>query len=117
MFGYYIECGRVHADSIPADYIRKYSGRSPVVHLKDFAGSKSENMYELIGIEKKAEAAPQKFEFRPVGFGKQDFPAILKAAEDAGAEWVVVEQDNPSMDLTPLECAAKSRAYLKTIGC
>ena len=101
----------------PADYIRKYSGRSPVVHLKDFTGSKSENMYELIGIEKKAEAAPQKFEFRPVGSGKQDFPAILAAAEDAGAEWVVVEQDNPSMGLTPLECAAKSRAYLKTIGC
>ena len=101
----------------PSDYLRKYSGRSPVVHLKDFAGSKSENMYELIGIEKKAEPAPQKFEFRPVGSGKQDFPSILKAAEDAGAEWVVVEQDNPSLGLTPMECAAKSRAYLKTIGC
>ena len=101
----------------PSEYLRKYTGRSPVVHLKDFAGSKSENMYELIGIEKKAEAAPQKFEFRPVGSGKQDFPSILEAAKDAGAEWVVVEQDNPSMGLTPLECAAKSRAYLKTIGC
>ena len=101
----------------PSEYLRKYSGRSPVVHLKDFAGSKSENMYELIGIEKKVEAAPQKFEFRPVGSGKQDFPSILEAAKDAGAEWVVVEQDNPSMGLSPLECAAKSRAYLKTIGC
>lgn len=101
----------------PAGYVKKYSGRAPVVHLKDFVGSKSDDMYELIGIEKKAEAAPQKFEFRPVGSGKQDFPSILKAAEDAGAEWVVVEQDNPSMGLTPLECAAKSRAYLKTIGC
>ena len=101
----------------PSDYLRKYSGRSPVVHLKDFAGSKSENMYELIGIEKKVEAAPQKFEFRPVGSGKQDFPSILEAAKDAGAEWVVVEQDNPSMGLSPLECVAKSRAYLKTIGC
>ena len=101
----------------PADYIKKYTGRAPVVHLKDFAGEKSDDMYELIGIEKKAEPAPQKFEFRPVGSGKQDFPAILEAAKDAGAEWVVVEQDNPSMGLTPMECAAKSRAYLKTIGC
>ena len=42
---------------------------------------------------------------------------IPEAAKDAGAEWVVVEQDNPSMGLTPMECAAKSRAYLKTIGC
>ena len=39
------------------------------------------------------------------------------AIEKAGAEWVVVEQDKPSMGLTPMECAAKSRAYLKTIGC
>ena len=102
---------------VPADYLRKYSGRAPVVHLKDFVGSKSENMYELIGIDKKAEPASVAFELRPVGSGKQDFPAILEAAKDAGAEWVVVEQDSPSMGLTPLECAEKSRAYLKTIGC
>ena len=102
----------------PANYVRKYSGRAPVVHLKDFVGGKSENMYELIGIqsEKKEEATP-KFEFRPVGYGVQDFPAILEAAKDAGSEWVVVEMDNPSMGLTPMECADKARAYLKTIGC
>ena len=101
----------------PVEYLLKYSGRSPVVHLKDFAGDKSDDMYELIGIEKKAPKRPSNFEFRPVGSGKQDFPAILKAAEQAGSSWVVVEQDNPSMGLTPMECAAKSRAYLKSIGC
>ena len=102
---------------VPAEYLLKYSGRAPVVHLKDFVGEKSENMYELIGIEKKAEPASVQFELRPVGSGKQDFPAILASAEKAGAEWVVVEQDNPSMGLSPLECAKKSREYLKTIGC
>ena len=101
----------------PAAYLKKYAGRAPVVHLKDFAGSKSENMYELIGIEKKAAPASEAFELRPVGSGKQDFPAILKAAEESGTTWVIVEQDNPSMGLSPMECAAKSRAYLKTIGC
>ena len=50
-------------------------------------------------------------------YGKQDFPAILRAAEKAGSSWVVVEQDNPSMELTPMECAEKSRVYLKSIGC
>lgn len=100
----------------PAAYIRKYAGRAPVVHLKDFYGEKSEDMYELIGMEKKAPARPANFEFRPVGHGVQDFPAILSAAEDAGAAWVVVEQDNPSLGKTPLECAAMSRAYLATIG-
>ena len=101
----------------PSAYLLKYAGRAPIVHLKDFVGSKSENMYELIGIDKKVEKSSEAFELRPVGSGKQDFPAILDAAEKAGATWVVVEQDNPSMGLTPLECAAKSRAYLKSIGC
>ena len=101
---------------VPADYIRKYSGRTPVVHLKDFYGEKSEDMYELIGIEKKAPVRPGNFEFRPVGSGLQDFPAILAAAADAGAQWVVVEQDKPSMGLTPLQSIEKSRQYLKSIG-
>ncbi len=100
----------------PAAYVRKYTGRAPVVHLKDFYGEKSDDMYELIGIEKKAPARPGNFEFRPVGSGLQNFPAILEAAKDAGAAWVVVEQDKPSMGLTPLECIEKSRNYLKSIG-
>jgi len=101
---------------VPADYIRKYSGRSPVVHLKDFYGEKSDDMYELIGIDKKAPTRPSNFELRPVGSGVQDFPAILEAAKDAGTEWVIVEQDNPSMGLTPMECIKKSREYLRSIG-
>ncbi len=101
----------------PAAYIRKYTGRAPVVHLKDFFGEKSDDMYELIGIKSEAPKRPSNFEFRPVGSGLQNFPAILEAAKDAGAEWVIVEQDNPSMGLTPMECITKSREYLKSIGC
>lgn len=100
----------------PAKYILRYAGRSPVVHLKDFWGEKSQDMYELIGIEKKAPTRPGNFEFRPVGSGLQDFPAILSASETAGARWVVVEQDAPSMGLTPMESIRKSREYLRTVG-
>ena len=100
---------------VPADYVRKYTGKAPVVHLKDFVGSKSENMYALIGSDAAKEDSAGKFEFRPVGHGRQDFPAILAAAEDAGASWVVVEQDSPSMDKTPLECVKMSIDYLKSI--
>ena len=97
----------------PAAYIRKYTGRAPVLHLKDYAGGKSEHMYELIGIQ--SEHAPEEhpFEFRPVGSGVQDIPAILAAADDAGAKWLVVEQDQPSMGLTPMECARASIGYLR----
>ena len=100
----------------PAAYIEKYSGRAPVVHLKDFSGEKSDDMYELIGIEKKAPKRPSNFEFRPFGFGYQNVPNILDAAVKAGAEWVVVEQDQPSMDRTPLECVKLSRDYLKLLN-
>ena len=99
----------------PSEYVRKYTGRAPIVHLKDFTGSKSENMYALIGTDTAKEDSAGKFEFRPVGYGKQDFPSILAAAEDAGAGWVVVEQDSPALDKTPLECAKMSIDYLKSI--
>ena len=101
---------------VPASYVRKYSGRAPVVHLKDFFGEKSENMYELIGIASKAPVRPNGFELRPLGCGVQNFPEILQACEDAGAQWVIVEQDNPSMGLTPMECIEKGINYLKSIG-
>ena len=100
---------------VPADYIRKYNGRCPVVHCKDFHGEKSEDMYELIGINSAAPKRPGNFEFRPVGSGMNDFPAIVKAAKECGAQWLVVEQDKPSMGLTPLQCIEKSINYLKTI--
>ena len=100
----------------PAAYVRKFSGRAPVVHLKDYAGGKSEHMYELIGIESEEKAVEENpFEFRPVGFGVQDMPAIIKASEDAGAEWLVVEQDQPSMGLDPMQCAEKAIGYLRAL--
>lgn len=102
----------------PADYIRKYAGRTPTVHLKDFVGTKSKKMYELIGIDDKTKQTAQdeeEFCLRPVGYGKQNFPEILKASKEAGAKWVIVEQDRPSMDKTPLECAELSINYLKSL--
>ena len=99
----------------PVSYIRKYSGRTPVLHLKDFTGSKTDNMYELIGIESEKPQYTKAFEFRPVGYGKQDVPSLLEAAAESGTKWLVVEQDAPSMGKTPLECAAMSVAYLKTL--
>lgn len=101
----------------PAAYVRKYSGRAPLVHLKDFVmpGKKPAHMYELIGADNAAEDDGAVFEFRPVGYGAQDFREILKASEEAGASWVIVEQDQPSMGKTSLECAKMSIDYLNTI--
>ena len=98
----------------PAPFIRKYAGRAPIVHLKDFAGQKSENMYGLIGQGEAKSDESSRFEFRPVGYGLQDVPSIIAAAEDAGSHWFVVEQDKPSMDRTPMECAQMSIRYLRS---
>lgn len=102
----------------PAAYIIKYSGRAPVVHLKDFIQrSKGGKLYELIGIEDDgATAQEEAFTFMPVGYGMQDMPGILAASEKAGAEWVVVEQDRPAKGDAPLPSAKKSIDYLRTQG-
>lgn len=99
----------------PAAYIGKYAGRSPVVHLKDFyMTGRNERMYKLIGIDDNPENAESgSFEFRPLGHGMQDFMPILQAAKEAGTSWVVVEQDQPSMGKTAMECAEMSIQYLK----
>ena len=100
----------------PAEYVRKYKGRAPLVHLKDFImGDKvSGNLYELIGSENSG-GRKEGFEFRPLGQGVQDIPKILEACVYAGAEWVIVEQDE-SVTCSPMEAARASRAYLKSLG-
>lgn len=103
----------------PSEYIVKYTGRSPVVHLKDFrmSGKKGGALYKLIGIDDDEEQAEEdSFTFMPVGHGAQDIPSILDASVKAGAQWVVVEQDNPAKGDTPLNSVKLSREYLKSLG-
>lgn len=107
------------AGVVPSEYIEKYANRSPVVHLKDFkrSGEKLGKLYDLIGIDDEGEQEEENsFSFMPVGYGVQDIPAILAACEEAGAEWVVVEQDNPAKGDTPENSVRLSREYLKTLN-
>ncbi len=100
----------------PANFVRKYSGRAPLVHLKDFKGKKGKNMYELIGTDEAvADTNNEEFKLRPVGYGVQNMPEIVKASEEAGAEWVIVEQDN-SDDMPPMEAVKLGLDYLRSIG-
>lgn len=103
----------------PAEYIEKYSGRTPVVHLKDFVmqgKEKPKKLYDLIGIDDEGEAASEdEFSFKPVGYGVQDFEAIMIASEKSGAEWVVVEQDQPDRGNTSLNAAKMSIEYIKNL--
>ena len=100
----------------PCAYLRKYAGRIDLVHLKDYSGTRSENMYALIGVdEDKKKQVSQSFQYRPLGMGIQNVPSILSSAKECGAKWMVVEQDQPSYGKTPLECAGLSLEYLNSL--
>lgn len=101
----------------PVNYVKKYAGRCPIVHLKDFVKQGNpKNLYKLIGIENEEQAEEGGvFEFRPVGFGQQLWEPILAASVEAGAKWVIVEQDE-HYELSSLEAARRSREYLKILG-
>ena len=99
------------------EFIRKYTGRIPVVHLKDYIKKgEVKSMYKLIGIEEEDQGEDSGyFGFRPVGFGQMIWEPVLEAAVEANANWVVVEQDE-HYETDPLECARRSREYLKILG-
>jgi sugar phosphate isomerase/epimerase len=99
------------------EFIRKYKNRIPVVHLKDYIKKgEVKNMYKLIGIDAEEQGEDTGyFGFRPVGFGQMIWEPVLDAAAEANADWVIVEQDE-HYELAPLECARRSREYLRILG-
>ena len=98
-------------------FIKKYSGRIPVIHLKDYIKKgEVKNMYKLIGIDdEESEGDTGYFGLRPVGFGQMIWEPVLEAGLEADAKWVIVEQDE-HYEVDPLECARRSREYLKILG-
>lgn len=114
-------CWVKYAGVDPSDYVRKYSGRMQILHLKDFLCDKLGGgpVYALIDEDGNEIDNDNKddngFKLVPIGSGIQDWPSVLAAAEDAGIEYVIVEQDE-SADRDPLDAAKMSREYLKTLG-
>ncbi len=106
-------CWARYASIDVPEYIRKYSGRMKVLHLKDFEckvfGKPSFDYPNEDGNIVKASTSEELgFKLVPVGYGLQDWKPILEAAEDAGVEYVIVEQDN-SVDRDAFEAVKMSR--------
>ena len=78
----------------PAAWIRKFAGRVPCIHLKDFAYGRK---------------------FAVIGEGNMNFDAIFSAAADSGVEYMLVEQDDCYGE-DPFECLERSYHYLKSKG-
>jgi len=100
----------------PAEYVKKYAGRVPLVHLKDFilGTAKTGAMYQLIGNENNDLPSKEGFDYRPLGQGLQDIPSIIEAAKSAGTEWLIIEQDE-STTCPPLEAAKTSMEFINSI--
>jgi sugar phosphate isomerase/epimerase len=69
-------CWLQAAGQDPAAYIRRYAGRVPLLHIKDFR--MNENNW------------PQTVE---LGKGIVPLKEVIKAAEESGVRWLIVEQD------------------------
>ena len=112
-------CWADYAGFNPAELLAKYAGNIPVVHMKDYKleGKLSKAPYALIGVSTDNSMKDEGgwFEYRPLGCGQVDIPAVIKAAIDGGAQWLCVEQDEPSMDLDRLGGVAKSVDYLRSL--
>jgi sugar phosphate isomerase/epimerase len=83
----------------PAQWIRRYPGRQPILHLKD-----------MIVTQEKEQR------FAPIGEGNLNWEAILAAAESSGVEYAMVEQDQCYGE-DPFACLATSYRNLKAMGC
>jgi sugar phosphate isomerase/epimerase len=77
----------------PVEWCRRLKGRLPQLHMKD---------YRVAG-----EGSPT---FAEIGNGNLNWAAIVGAAEDAGCEWYVVEQDRCDGD--PFDSLRMSFEYI-----
>ncbi|MFT6018290.1 MAG: sugar phosphate isomerase/epimerase [Patescibacteria group bacterium] len=81
----------------PAEYLKKYSNRFTLCHIKD---------------RMKNAPAEEKFASCNLGAGSIDYPAILKVAKENGMEYFIAEQERFD-GTTPLKSAEMNAGYMK----
>ena len=88
----------------PVSILKKYGSRVMLVHLKDVAP----------GVEKRYNENIPRTAFKEVGNGVVDFPAVLRAAADAGVKHYFVEQDQTPGD--PIDSLRQSFEHLSKLN-
>lgn len=86
-------CWAEAAGASAVEYLRRYSGRCPVVHMKDFR--READKLSLVAL----------------GQGQVDVAAAARTAVACGAGWLVVEQDDHPYG-APMENMRESLRYL-----
>lgn len=109
-------CWVKYAGVDPMTYLASYQGRAPLVHIKDFVSDNAgRTPYALIGMEDSGEIDRTGFSYRPFGHGAQDAEGLLEAASGAGAQWLILEQDEPYGD-SPFEDARLGMETFTRLG-
>lgn len=105
----------------PLDMLEAYAGVCKLIHVKDFRvapmpadaveklQAKELDMKDFYGIFLSLA------QFAEVGQGNMNWPALLPAAQKAGAEYFLIEQDD-TYGRDPIDSIRESREYLKSIG-
>lgn len=76
----------------PVQYINDYTGRQTLVHLKDAIVESHRLSDDELGYRLRAGIGAE-LRITEVGNGNMNIGAILKAGDNAGADWFIVEQD------------------------
>lgn len=79
----------------PAEYIKKYTGRCPLIHIKDIENDEEHS-------------------FTEVGNGILDVEGIAAVAEEIGTKWLIVEQNK--FKRSPFESVEISFNNIKNMG-
>jgi len=93
------DCGWTAAAGFdPADYVRKYPGRTKTVHFKPFAREGDAGRKAILGQD------------------SVDWRAVHAACASVGAtEWIVIEQETYPDGKTSIECTRESLEGLKRL--
>jgi sugar phosphate isomerase/epimerase len=94
---YWLQYGGVNV----AEFLKKLKGRIGCVHFKDYGIRYKEGNFEPIYV--------------PVGDGNMDFKSLIPIVKEAGAEYILVEQDNAADLPDCMEQVKRSIDYLKTL--
>lgn len=78
----------------PAEYMMKYAGRAPLIHLKDVRHNEDGSPQTVI-----------------LGEGEMELDEVVKTAKLTGVEWFIVEQDECQID--PIESITRSMAWVR----
>lgn len=105
----------------PLDMLKAYTGACKLIHVKDFriAPLPAEVYAKFEAKELEGKDFYDVFlglaQFAEVGQGNMNWPELLPAAEAAGAEYFLIEQDD-TYGRDPIDCIRESREYLRSIG-